>query len=157
MENKESPKVTGISDITGKVVKVRHATEGDMVFIEEKMKQYHFDTRELDYSEFAVATENGNIIGFGRLKKTDTLYEVGCIIVIEEKRGKGFGKMILEHLLEYTPVNRVYVMTDWADYFKKLGFVEMKRTKEHTEIFNLLCDTGGEGKKVLMSYDKTSM
>jgi len=156
MEKKESPKVTGISDITGKVVTVRHATEADMGFIEEKMKEYHFDTQNLDYGEFTVATENGNVIGFGRLKKTDTIYEVGCILVIEGKSGKGVGQLILKHLMEYVPVDRVYVMTDWVDYFKKLGFVEMKRTKKYTDILNVLCDTGGQGKKVLMSHDKTN-
>jgi hypothetical protein len=36
MEKKESPKETGMSRITGKIVKVRHATEADMGFIETK-------------------------------------------------------------------------------------------------------------------------
>ena len=154
MNKKESPKITGISDITGKLVKVRHATEADMGFIEEKLKKHNFDTRNLDYREFTVATENANLIGFGRLKKTDTLYEVGCIIVVEEREHKGIGQMILEHLLEYAPVDKVYVMTDLVDYFRKLGFTEIKKTKESGDIFNVLCDTGKTGKKVLMSYDR---
>lgn len=154
MENKESAKVTGISDLTGKVIRVRHAAEADMAFIEEQMKKYRFDTNNLSYGDFAVATENGDIIGFGRLKKTSDIYEVGCIVVMENRRGKGIGRMILDHLLEFTPVDKVYVMTDWVDYFKKLGFAELKSSKEQTHIFNLLCNKG-EGKKVLMSYDKT--
>jgi N-acetylglutamate synthase-like GNAT family acetyltransferase len=154
MENRESPKATGISDITGKIVRVRHATEADMGFIEEKMKSYNLDTVDLDYGEFAVATENSKIIGFGRLKKTKTVYEIGCILVIEEKRRKGVGQLILEHLLEYAPVNKVYVMTDWVDYFNELGFTEMKKTREYTDIVKVLCGTEGQGKRVLMSYDK---
>jgi len=81
MGNRESPKATGISDITGRILRVRHATEADMGFIEDKMKKYHLDTRDLDYREFAVATENSKIIGFGRLKKTEAIYEIGCILV----------------------------------------------------------------------------
>lgn len=154
MENRESPKVTGISDITGKIVRIRHATEADMGFIEEKMKKYHLDTGDLDYREFAVATENSKIIGFGRLKKTETIYEIGCIVVIEEKRRKGVGQLILAHLMEYAPVDKVYVMTDWKDYFNELGFTETKKTKEYTDIVRVLCGTDGQGKRVLMSYDK---
>lgn len=69
MENKESPKATGISGITGKIIKVRHATEADMGFIMENLEKYHLDTENLQYNQFVVAMENGNPIGFGRLKK----------------------------------------------------------------------------------------
>jgi N-acetylglutamate synthase-like GNAT family acetyltransferase len=155
MENKESPKVTGISDITGKIVRVRHATEADMGFIEDKMKKYRLDTRDLDYTEFAVATENSKIIGFGRLKRTETIYEIGCILVIEEKRRKGVGQLILEHLMEYAPVDKVYVMTDWVDFFNELGFKEMKKTREYTDIVKVLCGAEGKGKRAIMSYDKS--
>jgi len=154
MENRESPKATGISDITGKVLKVRHATEADIGFIEDKMKKYHLDARDLDYREFAVATEDSRIIGFGRLKKTETIYEIGCILVIEEKKRKGMGKLILEHLMEYAAVDKVYVTTDWVDYFNELGFIEMKKTKEYSDIVKILCGPGGQGKRTLMSYDK---
>ena len=154
MGNRESPKATGISDITGKIVRVRHATEADMGFIEDKMKKYRLDTRDLDYGEFAVATEDSKIIGFGRLKKMDTIYEIGCILVIEEKRRKGVGQLILKHLMEYAPVDKVYVMTDLVDYFNELGFTEMKKTGEYTDIVKVLCGAGGQGERVLMSYDK---
>jgi N-acetylglutamate synthase-like GNAT family acetyltransferase len=155
MENRESPKVTGVSDITGKTVRVRHATEADMGFIEDKMKKYRLDTQGLDYGEFAVATENSKIIGFGRLKKTEAIYEIGCILVIEEKKRKGVGQLILEHLMEYAPVDEVYVMTDWVDFFNELGFKEMKKTREYTDIVKVLCGAGGQGKRTLMSYDKS--
>jgi N-acetylglutamate synthase-like GNAT family acetyltransferase len=129
MTDNEPPKTTGISDITGKTVKVRHATEADLFFIGQKMREHHFDTADLDYSEFVVATENSELIGFGRIRKTGAIYEVGCIIVVEEKKGKGIGKLILAHLLEFAPVRRVYAMTDWVEYFKGLGFSEMKLSK----------------------------
>jgi len=35
----ECPKGTGISDITGKIVKIRHATEADMGFISRISKE----------------------------------------------------------------------------------------------------------------------
>ena len=155
MGNRRSPKSTGISDITGKIIRVRHATEADMGLIEDKMKKYHLDDRDLDYREFVVAAEDSKIVGFGRLKKAETVYEVGCIVVIEEKRRKGVGRLILEHLMEYAPVDKVYVMTDWVDFFNELGFTEMKKTKEYSDIVRVLCGAEGQGKRTLMSYDKT--
>jgi len=153
MADNEQPKMTGISDITGKVFKVRHATEADLYFIRKKMSEHRFDTADLDYNEFVVATENGDLIGFGRMRKTGAIYEVGCIVVVEEKKGKGVGKLVLAHLLEYAPVKRVYAMTDWVEYFKGLGFTEIKRSKEYMEVLDVVCREGKEAKKVLMSYD----
>ncbi|MCL4475575.1 MAG: hypothetical protein M1508_05020 [Nitrospirae bacterium] len=86
MEKKGYPKVIGVSDITGKTVKVRHAIEADMAFIEEELKKNSIDTGKLDYGEFVVATEDGNIVGFGRLRKTGKFYQIGCVVVVEEKR-----------------------------------------------------------------------
>ena len=155
MDKKESSKVTGISDLTGKVVRVRHANEADMVFIEETMRKYQFNAENLNYNDFVVATENGGIVGFGSLKKAGGIYEVGCIVVVEGKRGQGIGRLIAKHLVDYASVDRVYVTTDLADHFRKLGFVEMKdRPKEYLEALDLVCKAGEKTKKVLMSYEK---
>ncbi len=155
MKESKSPKVTGISDLTGKVVRVRHANEADMVFIEETMKKYGFDTENVHYSEFVVAAEDGKIVGFARLKKTGSIYDVGCIVVIEGKRGRGIGQLIAKHLVDFEAVDRVYVTTDRADYFRNMGFVEMKdRPKEYMDALDLVCRTG-EKDKILMSREKS--
>jgi N-acetylglutamate synthase-like GNAT family acetyltransferase len=154
MKDIKSPKVTGISDLTGKVVRVRHANEADMVFIEETMKKYGFDTENVHYSEFVVAAEDSKIVGFGRLKKTGSIYDVGCIVVIEGKRGRGIGQLIAKHLVDFETVDRVYVTTDRADYFRNLGFVEMAdRSKEYMDALALVCRTA-EKNKILMSRGK---
>ncbi len=155
MERKAPPKATGISELTGKIARVRHATEADMPFIEETMKKYHFDAENLTYSDFVVATENGKIVGFGSLKKTGGIYEVGCVVVVEEKRSRGIGQLIAKHLVDFAPVDRVYAMTDRVDYFKKLGFVEIRhRPKEYMEALDLFCKPGEKTKKVLMAREK---
>jgi N-acetylglutamate synthase-like GNAT family acetyltransferase len=157
MEERESPKVTGISDLTGKIVRVRHAIEADMVFIEERMRKHRFETDDIRYTEFAVATEDGNLIGFGRLKKTGGVYGVGCVVVVEEKRDRGIRELIIKHLIEHAPVDRVYVMTDQRDYFSKLGFVEMKnRTEGYMEELDAICKEGEKENKVLMSCERES-
>lgn len=158
MEEKESPKVTGISDITGKVMRIRHAIETDMPFIEENLRKHNFDTHDLEYNQFVVATENGEITGFGRLTKTGELYKIGCVVVIEEKRRRGIGSMIVRHLLEYSPVDIVYVLTDLIDYFKRLGFEVMKEgSKELMDALDEACREMEKKNAVLMVYEKSRL
>ena len=156
MDKKESPKTTGVSDLTGKVLKVRHATEADMAFIEETMKRHQFDAENLDCQDFVVATENSEIVGLGSLRKTGGIYEVGCLVVLEEKKEQGIGQLIARHLVDHAPVNKIYAMTDRVDYFKKMGFVEIKdKSKEYLATLDLVCNAGKKTKKVLMSHEKT--
>lgn len=153
MGEKGYPKETGISGITGRIVKIRHATEADMGFIVENLEKYHLDTEDLHYSQFVVAMENGNPIGFGRLKRVGEMYEIGCVVVIEERRNLGIGSLIIKHLVDFSPVKMVYVITDLVDYFKRLGFVETKKGSE--ELMNALdkaCRIGGKHNTVLMVY-----
>jgi len=157
MEKKESPKETGISRITGKIVKVRHATEADMGFIVENLEKYHLDTEDLHYSQFVVAMENGDPVGFGRLKKAGEVYEIGCVVVIEDRKNLGIGSLIIKHLVDFSPVKMVYVITDLVDYFERLGFIETK--KAPVELMNALdkaCRIGGKHNAVLMVYEKGS-
>jgi hypothetical protein len=63
MPAKQLSKGTGISAITGKTVVVRHATESDMVFIEESLKEDGIAVIDLQAFQFVVAAENSDIIG----------------------------------------------------------------------------------------------
>ena len=154
MNKSESSKVTGISDITGKVVRVRHANEADMVFIEEKMKAHRLDTENLHHNEFVIATENSEIVGFGRLKKTGEMYEIGCVIVIEKEGGGGTGSLIIKHLIDYSPLKKVYVVTDQIDCYKNLGFVEVQEgINELVSSLGEACKTT-RGKAIIMVYEK---
>lgn len=155
MKAKESPYETGISGITGKMVKIRHAMESDMVFIKRKLREYNLDAEHLDYRQFVIATENGDIIGLGRLKKTGEAYEIGCVAVVEEQRQRGIGAEIVRHLIELAPVKLIYALTDLSDYFKKLGFVELKEgAKELMDALDKACRIEGKKDTVLMVYEK---
>ncbi len=150
-----NPKLTGISSITGKIVTIRHATESDMVSIEKKLKKYHLDADDLDASQFVVAAENGDIIGFGRLRKTGDVYDIGCVVVIEQQRRRGIGASIVRHLMEYAPVKTVYVVTDLVDYFTRLGFAEAKKKpKELMRRLKIACSVKGKSASLLMAYGK---
>jgi N-acetylglutamate synthase-like GNAT family acetyltransferase len=155
MKKEECPKGTGISDITGKIVKIRHATEADMGFIVEYLEKHRLDAENLRYDQFVVAMENGNPIGFGRLKKTGEAYEIGCVMVIDEKKNEGVDSLIIKHLIDFSPVKMVYVISDLVDYFKKLGFVESKEgSKELMNSLDKACRISGKQNTVLLAYKK---
>ncbi len=155
MERKESPKVTGISDITGKQFRIRHATEADIAFIEDQLKKNNMDAENLVPEEFVVATEDGDIMGFGRLRKAGQFYQIGCVVVVEDKRRRGVGSLIIKHLLDFSPVTLVYIVTDLVDYFKKLGFVEMKEgSKELMDALDEACKVKSKPNTVIMLYEK---
>ena len=101
-----------ISAIRGKMVSIRHATSSDLVRVEEYLKPYHAIS-ELDNAEVAVAAEDRRIIGFGILKREN---ENGCISLFEDSRRKGIGSLIMKHLLEYSPIRKVYAAR-YASYF----------------------------------------
>jgi N-acetylglutamate synthase-like GNAT family acetyltransferase len=155
MERRESPEETGRSDISGKTMKIRYATHGDMAFITEELRKNNIDSENLDPQEFVVATENGTIAGFGRLRRAGELYQIGCVVVVEDKRRRGVGSLIVKHLLDFTPVSLVYIVTDLVDYFEKLGFVEMKEgSKELLDALGEACKVKGKPHTVVMVYER---
>ncbi len=155
MERKGSAKLTGIPDTAAKALNVRHATEADMGFIKRELKKNNIDTENLDHNEFVVATEGGTIAGFGRLRKTGTFYQIGCVAVVEQKRSRGIGALIVKHLLDLAHVDMVYVLTDLVDYFRKLGFEEMKEgSKELFDALDEECKLKGKPNTVIMTYGK---
>ncbi|MGD0883422.1 MAG: GNAT family N-acetyltransferase [Thermodesulfovibrionales bacterium] len=158
MEKQECSKIQGAYGSSGKSVKIRHATEADMAFIEEELKKNNMDTASLDYREFVVAAENGDRVGFGRLRKTGEAYQIGCVAVIGDKRRRGIGSSIVKHLIDSSPVNLVYIPADLADYFSKLGFVEMKEcSKELLDALDNACGVRGEPNSVVMIHERPKL
>ncbi len=111
------PRKTGISSITGKIVSIRHATDTDRVIVAEYLKQHHSDS-DLMNAEVVVAAEDERIIGFGVLKKEN---DAGCVSLFEDSRRRGIGSTIVNHLMEYASVQRVYAAR-YASYFTRSGF-----------------------------------
>jgi N-acetylglutamate synthase-like GNAT family acetyltransferase len=155
MTIKRSAKETGISAITGKTVVVRHANDSDMVFIEENLKKNGLVIADLRAFQFVVAAEESDIIGFGGLRQKGDVCDIACVVVVEKQRKKGIGASIVKHLIEYAPVDRVYVSTDLVDYFKQIGFAETNRTpRELGCILDVECGAQGKRSPVLMVYEK---
>lgn len=125
------PRTTGISGITGKLVSIRHANDTDRVIIEEYLKKSTADVN-LENAEVVVAAENDRIIGFGILKREN---DAGCVSLFEDSRRRGIGSTIVNHLMEFASVSRVYA-SRYASYFassnaawlKKIRVERMKNT-----------------------------
>ncbi len=126
------PRITGISRITGKMVSIRHANDIDRVIVEEYLKQSSADS-DLTNAEIVVAAENERIIGFGILKREN---DAGCVSLFEDSRRRGIGSTILNHLMEFAPVSRVYA-SRYVNYFAHthaawLRKIRTRRTKQGT-------------------------
>lgn len=155
MTIKPSAKETGISAITGKSVVIRHATGSDMVFIEESLKKHGSAIIDLQAFQFVVAAEDGDIIGFGGLRRKGDVCDIACAVVVEKRRNRGIGAAIVNHLIEYAPVDRVFVTTDLVEYFKELGFAETNRGPgEMGCVLDIECGPRGKRGPVLMVYEK---
>jgi N-acetylglutamate synthase-like GNAT family acetyltransferase len=116
------PRKTGISNITGIMVVVRHATESDLVDVEEYLKKHHADS-DIKNAEVVVASEDRRIIGFGILKKEN---DTGCVSLFEDSRRRGIGSTIMKHLMAYTSVTKVYA-SRYASYFTHSGFTRTSK------------------------------
>jgi N-acetylglutamate synthase-like GNAT family acetyltransferase len=155
MTIKPSAKETGISAITGKTVVVRHANDSDLVFIEESLKKKGRAIIDLQAFQFVVAAEDGDIIGFGGLRRKGDVCDIACAVVVEKHRNRGIGAAIVSHLIEYAPADRVFVTTDVVEYFKDLGFAETNRGPgELGCVLDVECGPRGKRGPVLMVYEK---
>ncbi len=155
MGNRKPSKVVGISKIAGKTVKIRRAAKADMAFIERELKKNNIDAEDLDYKEFVVAADDSSIAGFGRLRKVGEFHQIGCVAVVEDRRRLGVGSLIVKHLLDLASVNVVYIVTDLVDYFRGLGFSEMREgSKELLDALDEACKVKGKPNTVIMVYEK---
>jgi hypothetical protein len=87
-----SSKLTGISNISGKTVYIRQATEWDMVMLAQYLNE---DTNNvLDHSEpeVVVAVEDNRIISFGILQKANA--DTGCVTAKEDEGQSRMGTYI---------------------------------------------------------------
>jgi citrate lyase synthetase len=118
------PRKTGISSITGKMVFIRHANDTDRVIIEEYLKKSTSEVN-LENAEVVVAAENDRIIGFGILKKENG---AGCVSLFEDSRRRGIGSTIVNHLVEFSSVSRVYA-SRYASYFATSNAAWLKKIR----------------------------
>ncbi|MBI5099004.1 MAG: GNAT family N-acetyltransferase [Nitrospirae bacterium] len=126
-----------------------------MAFIAECIDRFRLDNEDLDYRQFIVAVDGGEIAGFGRTRPHKEVYELGCVGVIESRRNQGLGKMIVEDLINAFLSGNVYITTDLIGYFERLGFREIKNGPEDlVEKIKRVCISKCRAGAVVMVYRK---
>ena len=70
-----------------------------------------------------VIPEGDEIIGYLRAKDDFGFgIYVYDLLVSKQKRGQGYGAMLISHLMDCYPGQTVYVMSDVDPYYEKLGY-----------------------------------
>ena len=104
---------------------IRPATSDDLPFIRDTVTRLRLDGERLEPEQFIVvrrASADG-IIAFGRIKPYRETHELGCVAVVEEERGRGWGRLVVRELIRRFPQDEVCVTTDLPQYFERLGFL----------------------------------
>ena len=134
-----------------KPVVLRGASPDDMPFIMEHLEKFLLDDEDVDFRQFIIAAESEEIVGFGRIRPHKKVYELGSIGVVENRRSRGIGKLIIERLIDIFPTDDVYLVTDIPGYFEKLGFrVIIDAPEELLEKIRRICAAKCRAEAVVM-------
>jgi len=103
---------------------VRPALESDMEKIKPYIEEYGLDGENLDNQQLYIAEVDCKLAGFGRFKCYGEVYELATLGVLENFRGNGVGRKIVEKLLYAVPSKEIWITTIIPEYFKQFGFIE---------------------------------
>lgn len=85
------------------------------------VEAYVLDDEDLQPQQFVAALAGKTLVGFGRLRKHNDCDELCTLGVIEEHRGKGVGKALVNKIKKLAQQN-LYLVCIIPDYFVPLGF-----------------------------------
>lgn len=105
-------------------VHIRPAQQEDQQTIVSFIKRAHLNPRNLDWSHFLIAEENGQIIGIRQVKvHAQGTREVASGFVLPEYRHQGVSARLMREILERES-GQLYLMCNqkWAPYYEQFGF-----------------------------------
>ena len=105
---------------------LRSAREGDASAIKHLIRSVGINPMDLDWRRFIVAVdEHGEVIATGQIKPHNkgAILELASIAVVEEHRGEGLARAIIEHLLKHSP-RPLYLTcrSHLQPFYQKFGF-----------------------------------
>ena len=110
-----------------------HAPKG--IMLPRPISQIYDNVRD-----YHVIELDGNIIGCGALHVTwSDLAEIRALSIREEHVGKGYGRRIVEKLLEEADalkIEKVFVLTYQEKFFGKMGFSEIDKAELPQKIWS---------------------
>jgi GNAT superfamily N-acetyltransferase len=111
-------------------MRLRTATANDAEWINERYASVHFQPSELAHELVIVAEVDGVAAGIGRLVPAgEDACELGGMLVLEEFRGRGLARALIEELLRHAGGRHVYCIpfADLEPIYAAAGFVRIPR------------------------------
>jgi GNAT superfamily N-acetyltransferase len=106
-------------------MKLRTATPGDAVWINERYATVHFIPSDLDRDRIVIAEIDGEPVGMGRLVPAgENAYELGGMYVFDDYRGRGIARAIVDELIRIAGDADVYCIpfADLTALYASAGF-----------------------------------
>ena len=105
---------------------LRPACETDAAAIKQLIRTVGINPMDLDWRRFVVAVdEQGQVIATGQVKphQKGEILELASIAVVEDHRGEGLARAIIEHLLKDSP-RPLYLTcrSRLQPFYQKFGF-----------------------------------
>ncbi len=82
---------------------------------------FELDNRELHPSQFLVALNGKELLGFGRIREYENCSELCSLGVVEPERNKGIGRALVKELIKKAR-QPLYLVCIIPEYFASLGF-----------------------------------
>lgn len=98
--------------------------EKDFVLIKKYIHDFELDNRALEKEQFLVAKQQGNLVGFGRIREYEGSSELCSLGVIEPERNRGIGRELTIKLIQKA-TRDLFLVCIIPDFFIPLGFVEV--------------------------------
>ena len=103
---------------------LRAATQAEAGAIRDLIHEVGINPMALDWRRFVAAVDaQGKMIGCGQLKPHGEVVELASLAVVEEWRGRGVGRALMDHLMEAGP-RPLYLMcrSGLGPLYEKFGF-----------------------------------
>lgn len=100
---------------------IKPASENDFELIKQLIHQFELDDRDLQYTQFLVAKEGSELLGFGRIRIRGNCSELCSLGVTEPKRLQGIGKELVKELI-LKAKEPLYLVCIIPEFFTPFGF-----------------------------------
>jgi len=109
-------------------IKIRPAIEAEQEEINRIIKEAGINPRQLDWQRFLVADDEGKVIAIGQVKPHgDEVRELASLAVIPEHKGQGWGRKMVEALLEQEEGKIFLICKSLLEpYYNRFGFHTLK-------------------------------
>ena len=131
-------------------MKIKKAQVKDLPFIKKLLKKNSLPYEDVSLKNqiFFIGYRESKPLGIGGIEIFEQYGLLRSLVIIDQFRGKGYGKILASKIVEYAreiKLKEVYLLTTTAKgFFKKLGFKEVNRNQVPIEIkksteFKSLC------------------